>query len=195
MQRSTQPSSDCLLTHGGLMIALGTAVCATGSLMAMPIHAALGYLIAAALIGVCLVMSFLCFGARYKQAMPSRVIAAYITVGSSMVCYTTFSIIYWGWLETPVVGLFAGLLGLLWAGWFMSLAFTFPPASTQAIGLCALAAANSSFGFILASRTGFTRLTAVTAAGCYTILLGVEVYLTAVMLHRQVMRERALDRR
>ena len=126
MQRSTQPLSDCLLTHGGLMIALGTAVCATGSLMAMPIHAVLGYLVAAALIGVCLLMSFMCFGARYKRAMPSRVIAAYVTVGLLMVCYTAYSAIYWGWLETPVVGLFAGLLGLLWAGWFMSLAFTFP---------------------------------------------------------------------
>src|SRR5437660_12578393 len=169
------------------MIALGTAVCATGSLMARPIRAPLGYIVAAALIGVCLLMSYVCFGVRHKRAMPWRVIAAYIAVGSLMVCYTVFSAIYWGWLEAPVVGLFAGLLALLWAGWFVALAFTFPPASPQAIGLCALAAANSSFGFILASRTGLTRLTAVTAAGCYTILLGVEIYLTAVMLHREVM--------
>src|SRR4051812_17895572 len=134
MQRSTQPSSDCLLTHSGLMIASGTAVCATGSLMAMPIHARVGYLIAAGLIGVCLLISFLCFGTRYKRAIPSRVIAAYIAVGSLMVCYTAFSVIYWGWLETPVVGLFAGLLALLWAGWFMSLAFTFLQLPRKASG-------------------------------------------------------------
>lgn len=194
MMRSAHPSSDSLLKHSVLMIASGTAVCATGSLMAKPVRMELGYSVAGAFIAACLLIALASFGIRHKKAIPVGVLAAYIAMGALMVSYTAFSAIYLGWPETSVVGLFAGLLAMLWAAWFVTVAFNFPPRSPQGIGLCALAAANSSFGLILCTRTGLTRFSVVTAAGCYTILLGVQVYMAAVLLHRELARERAFDR-
>src|SRR3954465_5268680 len=139
------------------------------SLMVMPIHAPVGYLIAAGLIGVCLLISFFCFGTRYKRAILSRVIAAYIAVGSLMVCYTAFSVILLGLARDSCCRTLCRIAWSAVGRVVYESFFHLSPASPQGIGLCALAAANSSFGFILASRTGLTRLTAVTAAGCYTI--------------------------
>jgi drug/metabolite transporter (DMT)-like permease len=110
-----------------------------------------------------------------------------------MVCYAIFIAIQSNSLDVPVVSLLAGLLGLFWGCWYLRIAFIFHPTSPQAIGLCALAAVNSSFGMIIGTQTGLSKLASVTVSGCYTILLGVQIYITGVMFHREPTHEKVLD--
>lgn len=190
MRRSVQLDTNCLLKHGILMIALGTGVCALGSIMARPIREHAGYLFAAILLVVGLAAALLTPGLRTVGApIPRRVTAAYIAVGLLMACYVAISAFQAGSLEMPLVGLLAAFLALFWASRFITLASTFHPYSPQAIGLCTLAAANSSLGVVLATRTGLSRMGIVTMTGCYVILLGVQVYLSAVVLYREVMHK------
>lgn len=195
MPRTTRLDSDSLLKHGVLMIALGTAVSGLGSLMAKPIHEQLGYVLAAMLLAAGLLFALRTQGLWGMRGLPRRVITAYIAIGLLMVCYMAFSAIQEGSLEMPLVGLLAGLLALCWASRYLTLASSFQTYSPQAIGLCAVAAANSAFGVILATRTGLNKLGVVTMSGCYVIVLGLQVYMTAVLLHREVMRERAVEQR
>ncbi len=186
--------SDSLLKHGALMIVLGTGVCALGSLMAKPVHEQVGYVSAAVFLTAGLVIALLSPGLRSLSALPRLLANTYAAIASLMVCYLAVQGYRVGSFELPMVGLITALLALCWGFRYISLACTFPSYSPQAYGLCALAAADSSFGVILASRTGLGKLGIVTMAGCYVIALGIQVYLTAVLLHRGVARARAFER-
>ena len=195
MPPTTMLDSDSLLEHGVLMIGVGALVCASGSMMAAPVYEQLGYILAATFLGAGLLVSFLTMGFREMRALPRPVAAAYIAIGMLMVCYGIYSAMQGGSPQIPLVGLLAGLIGLNWVSRCIALASTFKAFSSQAIGRYALAAANSSLGVILATRIGTTRLGAVMMAGCYVILVGVQVYLAAVVLYREVMRENAVERK
>ncbi len=196
MTGSTNIDSSSLTKHGMAVIIIGTSVCAIGSLMARPMREELGYLLAAALTSLCVVIAFLFLGFR-KQWTPKRhLIPTYLAVGVSLIACCMISwLIQPGLIDIRVLGLLAGLLGLVWGSWYMKLAFHFQSNSFQACTMSVLAAAISSLGITLATRTGFSKHTAVTSVGCYIIVLGVQVYLTAAFLHREVVRERALERR
>jgi hypothetical protein len=193
MTRLGQVETESLLKHGMLMIALGTAVCALGSLMAQPIRRELGHLIASTAIGTYLLIALLSAGLREKQVFSQRITAAYFAVGSGMVCYAILVAIQSNSLDEPLVSLIVGLLGLFWASWYLRIAFTFSAVSPQAIGLCALAAVNSSLSVTIGTRTELSKLTSVTVSGCYTILLGVQIYITAVVFHSVLEREKVVD--
>lgn len=195
MTGSIPHKSVPLLKHGILMICLGTAVCALGSLMGKPIRAQLGYIIAGTVIAACLLVVLITLGRRETQAFPQRMATAFVAVGFLMVCSMLFSIIQSGSFDIPIVGVLACLLGLFWSSWYVSLAFKFPPSSPQAVGLCSLAAANSSFGVILATRTSYGKLSIVIASGCYIIVVGVQIYLTAALLYWELMRAKVPDQR
>lgn len=194
MTGSVSHKSVPLLRHGILLICLGTAVCALGSFMAKPFGAQLGYTFAGAAIGVCLLIVLVTLGRREMQTIPQRITGVFLAVGALMVCFVAFSAIQTGSFAIPVVGVLACLLGLFWSSWYVSFSFTFPPRSPQAIGLCSLAAANSSLGIILATRTDYGKLSMVVTAGCYMIVLGVQVYLLAAFLYRELVRAKVFDR-
>jgi hypothetical protein len=178
-----------LTKHGILIIALGTLVCALGSLMARPVHEQLGYVLAAAATAACLLIAFVSFGIRQARPVPQRLIRAYFAAGiASIVCCMAFWLIQPGNIEVRAVGILAGLLGLFWGSCYMRLAFYFQPRSFQARTLSILAAMTSCFGIIVATRTGLSKLGAVTTVGCYMIMLGVQIYLTAAFLHREAAR-------
>jgi hypothetical protein len=194
MPGSEQPDSQSLLRHGIAMICAGTVVCGLGSMMVKPAYQQAGYMITSLVIAGCLLVALRSPRFRDKRA-PSRTIAiTYTAASSAMVCYVAVSTLLSGTREVPVVGILAGLVGLFWAAWFMTLAFNFQPRSPQAIGLCALAAANSSFSLILGLRMETGKIGNVVVAGCYVIILGVQIYLTAVMLHRELILKGAFER-
>lgn len=177
------------------MIVMGTTVCAIGSLMAKPTREELGYVLAAALIAMCLLITLLSLGSRTQWVPQRRLLPTYLVGGASLiVCCIISWLIQPGLLDIRVIGILAGLLGLAWGSWHMKLAFHFQSNSFQACTISVLAAATSSFGILLATRAGSSKLTAVISVGCYMIVLGVQVYLTAAFLHREVARERALER-
>src|SRR5215472_10636547 len=134
-----------LTKHGILIISLGTLVCALGSLMARPVHEQLGYILAAGVTGVCLLVAFLSFGVRRTGPVPQRLVVAYFGAGiASIACCVTFWLIQPWSIDLRVIGILAGLLGLFWGSCYMRLAFYFQPKSIQAGTLSILAAITSS---------------------------------------------------
>ena len=196
MAGSTNIDSSSLTRHGIVMIIIGTSVCAIGSVMARPMREELGYVLAAALTSLCVVIASLSLGFG-KQWTPKRhLFPTYLAVGASLIACCMISwLIQPGLIDVRVLGLLAGVLGLVWGSWYMKLAFNFQSNSFQSCTMSVLAAAITSLGIMLATRTGFSKHTAVTLVGCYIIVLGVQVYLTAAFLHREVARERAMQRR
>ena len=194
MARSAQGNSESLLKLGVAMICAGTAVCGFGSLMAKPAFQQAGYIAAAFLIAVCLLSALLTSGFGSKNAVSRPMAFGYLAASLLIVCYTAVSAIQSSKWEIPAVGILAGLLGLFWAAWLMTLAFGFQPRTPQAVGLCALAAANSSFSLLIGTRIDAEKLGSVALAGGYLIVLGIQIYLTAILLHREIMRERAFGR-
>jgi len=175
-----------LTKHGILMIALGTLVCALGSFMARPVREQVGYILAAVLTALCLLIAFRSLGILKTRSLPQELIRVYMAGGAlSIACCVIFWLVQPGFLDIRVLGILAALLGLFWGSCYMRLAFQFSANSIQSGMFSILAATTSSLGIILATRSGFTRLAVVTADGCYMILLGVQVYLTAAYLHRQ----------
>jgi hypothetical protein len=187
--------SNALTKHGVLMIAFGTALCALGSLMAKPMGEQIGYVVAAALTALCLLTAWLSLGIRQKTAIPQRLSSVYLMGGAaSIVCSLIFWFVQSASIDLRVLGILAGLVGLLWASWYMRLAYQFQSDSIKAAILCGLAAMTSSIGIIVATRSGLSKLSSVTAVGCYLIVLGVQIYLTAAFLHREHARALVIER-
>jgi len=187
--------SNALTRHGVLMIAFGTALCALGSLMVRPVREQMGYAVAAALTALCLLTAWLSLGIRKNTTVPKRLSRVYLMGGVvSIVC----SLIYWlvqsASIDLRVVGILAGLVGLLWASWYMRLAYQFQSSTFKAAILCGLAAMTSSIGIIVATRSGLSKLSSVTAVGCYLIVLGAQIYMTAAFLHREHLRALVIER-
>jgi hypothetical protein len=175
-----------LTKHGVLMIALGTLVCGLGSFMARPVREQVGYILAAVLTAICLLIAFRSLGILKTRSLSQGLIRIYLAGGVlSIACCVIFWLVQPGFLDIRVLGILAALLGLFWASCYMRLAFHFSANSIQSGMFSILAATTTSLGIILATRSGLTKLAVVTADGCYMILLGVQVYLTAAFLHRQ----------
>lgn len=183
-----------LTKHGVLMIALGTLVCALGSLMARPVREQLGYILAGIITIACLLIAYRSLGLR-ARTMPQGLMRIYLAGGIlSIACCMVFWLVQPGAPDIRVLGVIAALLGLFWGSCYMRLAFHYSANPIQSGAFSILAATTSSLGIILASRSGLSKLGVVTADGCYMIMLGVQVYLTAAFLHREVARTQALER-
>jgi hypothetical protein len=193
MENILKSGSPSLAKHGVLMIGFGTGLCALGSLMAKPANEQLGYVLAAALTVLCLLIS-ISLGLRGNETMPQRLTVAYLMAGaSSIACCLILWLIQSAAVDLRILGILAGILGLLWGSWYLRLAFHFQSNSIKAFILCSLAATTSSFGIIIATRSGLSKLAIVTLVGCYMIVLGVQVYLTAAFLHLEYARARVLE--
>jgi hypothetical protein len=195
MTRLLNTDSNSLTRHGVAIIIIGTTVCALGSVMSRPAREDLGYVLAVALTAMCLLITLLSLGSRHQWMPQRRLVPAYLAGGASLIaCYIISWLIQPGLIDIRLIGVLAGLLGLVWGSWYMKLAFHFQSNSFQAGTMSVLAVATSSLGIVLAIRAGSSKITAVVSVGCYMIILGAQVYLTAAYLQRELMRERALER-
>jgi hypothetical protein len=186
--------SHSLSNHGVLMISLGTALCALGSLMARPIREQLGYVLAEVLTALFLLIVCVSLGIQENRTIPRRLMSIYLLAGaSSIVCCLTFWLLQSASMDIRLLGILAGLHGLLWGWWYMRAAFRFQSNPIKALVLCVLAATTSSCGIILATRSGLSKLSTVTAVGCYMIILGIQIFITAAFLHYEQARVRVID--
>lgn len=195
MANMLKAGSHELTNHGVLMIGLGTALCALGSLMAKPMREEIGYVLAAALTALSLLTGWAAFGIRQNRTVPRNLSIVYLLGGAvSIVCSLIFWLVQSASIDLRVVSILAGLVGLFWASWYMRLAYQFQSSSIKAVALCGLAATTSSIGIIIATRPGLSKLSSVIAVGCYLIVLGVQIYLTSAFLHREHARALVIGR-
>jgi hypothetical protein len=182
-------NSNSLTRKGVLLIGLGTTMCALGSVMAKPMNEQLGYVLAEALTAVCLLIVCISIGTRKNAIAPQSPLSIYAMAGAAtIVCCLIFWLIQSPSADLRLLGILAGLHGLVWGAWYLRLAFQFQPNSMKQVMLVATAATTSSLGIILATRPGLTKLGSVTAVGCYMILLGMQLYLTSAFLYREYAR-------
>src|SRR5579863_8835795 len=139
-----------LTKHGVLMIALGTLVCALGSLMARPVREQAGYVLAAVLTATCLLIAFWSLGILQTRTMPQRLIRIYVAGGIlSIACCMIFWLVQPGSFDIRILGILAALLGLFWGSCYMRLAYYFNANFMQSGMFSILAATTSSLGIIL----------------------------------------------
>lgn len=181
--------SRFLLKHGILMIALGTAICALGSLMVKPADQPFGYVAGLALIVGYVLAAMLPHGFHKLRALSHRIALSYIAAGFALVCYVAFGALRTGSLDVRIIGLLTGLLGLFWSAWYLMLAFRFQRRALWAVGLTALAAVNSSLSFMLANLWSQNRLGVISLCGIFILVAGVQLYLVAMLLYREFMAE------
>jgi uncharacterized membrane protein HdeD (DUF308 family) len=189
MAAMPETKSKSLTKNGVLMIGLGTTLCAMGSLMAKPMNEQLGYLLAEVLTALCLLLVFASVGIRENNALPQRLSAVYLAASvASIVCCLVFWLIQSASADLRLLGILAGLHGLVWGAWYLRLAFQFRSNSVKQLMLVATAATTSSLGMILATQPALSKLGSVTVVGCYMIVLGVQLYLTSAFLYREYAR-------
>jgi len=195
MAAALESKSKSLTKNGVLMIGLGTVLCALGSLMAKPMNEQLGYLLAEVLTALCLLLVCVSVEVRANKALPQRLSAIYLAAGAaSIVCCLVVWLIQSATADLRLLGILAGLHGLVWGAWYLRLAFQFQSNSIKQLTLVATAATTSSLGIILATRPGLSKLGSVTAVGCYMIVLGMQLYLTSAFLYREYARATVLSR-
>ena len=133
MAAALESKSKSLTKNGVLMIGLGTTLCALGSLMARPMNEQLGYLLAEVLTALCLLLVCASVGIRENNPLPQRLSAVYLAAGAaSIVCCLIFWLVQSASADLRLLGILAGLHGLVWGAWYLRLAFQFQSNSDQA---------------------------------------------------------------
>jgi hypothetical protein len=161
--------------------------------MTRPAGEELGYLLAEVFTGFCLLGASVFLGVMRAKTESPRNAAIYLFAW-------TASIVLWFvcWLFQPATQDFplllslAGLHGLFWGLWCVGLALNFRSLKVRAFILCTSGGVTCSLGIILATRSGISRLSAVTAAACYLLFLGTQTIFTAVLLHREFEKHKVL---
>lgn len=195
MSNMWKGGSPSLIAYGVLTLCLGMLLSAIGTFMTNPMREELGYLLCEVFTGLCLVIAGTFLGVMRARAQTTRNVAIYLLAW-------TASIICWFvcWILQPSTDDFllllslAGLHGLFWGLWCVGLAVEFRSHKARAAVLCLFGGITCSLGIILATRSEINKLDAVTAAACFMLFLGTQTLFTAVLLHRQFEKQRALVR-
>jgi hypothetical protein len=195
MLNASKVGSPSLVAYGVLTICLGMALSASGTFMTNPMREELGYLLAEVFTGLCLVIASVFVGVMRARIHSTRNVAIYLLAWTfSVACWFVCWIIQPSTEDFPLLLSLAGLHGLFWGLWCVGLAMDFRSLRSRAAILCLFGGTTCSVGIILATRSGIGRLSAVTAASCYMLFLGIQTLVTAALLHRQFDRQRIFVR-
>lgn len=184
-----------LLAQGALMLCLGMALSALGSVMANPTFDELGYAIAVVLTSLSLLITSAYLVLLASRSRLHRPIAIYLLAGAlCIVCWLSFWLIQSVPFDPPLLlALLAGLHGLILGLWYLRLAFHFQVYPRKAASLCVLAATTSFLGIVLATQPQLSKLGAVTAFACYAMFIGAQILLTTGYLYRECATEDELQ--
>ena len=174
-----------LTGQGSLLLCIGMALFAAGSIMANPAFEESGYTTAAILTALCLLAfavdyAMLLTGERARGLFKINVLAAAIAISSWLI----FWIIESAPLELRLLNLLAGSQNVLLSLYYMRLAFHLKAQKRKAILLCTLAATATFLGILLATQFQLSRLSAVTEVALNNIFVGAQALLTSVYLYR-----------
>jgi hypothetical protein len=192
---SSKVTSPSLVAYGVLTICLGMALSASGTFMNDPIREELGYLLAEVFTGLCLVIASVFVGVMRTRIQSPRNVAIYLLAWTaSVACWFVCWILQPSTEDFSLLLSLTGLHGLFWGLWCVGLAMDFSSLRSRAAILCLFGGTTCSLGIIIATRTGIGRLSAVTAASCFMLFLGIQTLATAALLHRQFEQKRVLVR-
>jgi len=195
MLNTSKVGNPSLVTYGVLTICLGMALSASGTFMTNPMREELGYLLAEVFTGLCLVIASVFVGVLRARIHSTRNVAIYLLAWTfSVVCWFVCWILQSSTEDFSLLLSLAGLHGLFWGLWCVGLAMDFRSLRSRAAILCLFGGTTCSIGIILATRSGVGKLSAVTAASCYMLFLGIQTLITAGLLHRQFEKKGELVR-
>ena len=193
MSNLSKAGSPSLIAYGVLTVCLGMILSVCGTFMSNPMRDELGYLLAEVFTGFCLLIASVFLGVMRAQTESTRNVATYLLAWTaSTVCWFVCWLFQPSTEDFPLLLSLTGLHGLFWGLWCVGLALDFRSLKARALVLCAFGGTTCSLGIILATRSGISRLGAVTAAACYMLFLGTQTLLTAVLLHRQFEKKKVL---
>lgn len=195
MAKTLKVGRHFLLGQGVLMLCLGMALSALGSVMANPTLEGPGYAIAIVLTSLFLVIPGAYLVLLANRGRFHRPITTYLLAAAfSFVCWLSFWLIQSAPFDPPLLlVMLAGLHGLVWGLWYLRLAFHFKVYKRKAALLCVLGATTSFLGIVFATQPQLSRLGAVTAFACYAMFIGVQVLLTTGYLYRECAAEEQLQ--
>lgn len=191
METKRNAGSHSLTGHGLLMLCLGMALSALGTIMTNPTHAELAYGVATALTSLCLVAAAIYLAVLVNRTVSRHSIAIYaLALSSAIACWAAFWLMQARSTDLNLLAMIAGLHGLFWGLWYVRLAFHFQSYAGKAVVLCTLAAITSGIGIVLGTWSELSRLSAVTSVACYMSILGIQILLTSLFLHRECEAEK-----
>ena len=186
MQDFTNSHNRSLLLHGVLMIAVGTSACALASTMTKPDCQKIGYLLASSLIAGYLLVIAVYLGLRKLPPVPRTVAMPHMAAVVGLTCFAVYSTLASGPADIHIVWLLAAFIGLFWAAWDVTLAVRFSSRRLQGLGFASIAAANSALSVMLVTGPSSNPVSAVSASGAFLIVVGVQVYISSALLHREL---------
>ena len=188
MQRVSRPY---LMGHGLLMLGLGMALFFISSAMTNPVHDESGYTAATVVMSFILLIAVTDRVILLKNQGKRRMARVQILVGSLTIAgWSAFWLIQAAPVELRFLLVLAGMQGVFWGLWYLDLAFRLSAHKRKAIPLSILAATTPALGIVLATQPEVTRLSAVTAVSCFTIVIGVQTLFTVVFLNRHFEEEK-----
>ena len=161
--------------------------------MTNPMKEELGYLLAEVFTGFCLLIASVSLGVMRARTESTRNVAVYLLAWTaSIVCWFVCWLLQPSSEDFPLLLSLAGLHGLFWGLWCVALALNLRASAARAVVLCVFGGTTCSLGIILATRSGISRLSAVTAAACYLLFLGTQTLFAAAVVHRGFEKKKVL---
>lgn len=191
MSSAWKTSSFSLVAYGVVVVCLGMILSVCGTFMTHPMGEELGYVLAEAFTGFCLFGASVFMGViRAKTESTHNVVVYLLAWTASIVLWLVCWLFQPSTQDFPLLLSLAGLHGLFWGLWCVGLALNFRSLKARAFILCSIGGITCSLGIILATRSGISRLSAVTAAACYMLFVGAQAIFAAVLLHRDFERRK-----
>jgi hypothetical protein len=173
--------------HGALVLCAGLVECVLASLMASPGFAVFGYTAAAILFSLCLLLPAIYLAASvYDERLLFPVANYFLVSVVSIASWLAFWLVRSAPTNLRYLSILAGMHGLLWALWYVRLAFHLKEIPRKAAFLCILAGTSAFLGIVLSTQSQPTQLGAVTAITYYTMFIGIQLLLSAMYLYREL---------
>ncbi len=187
MKQKCSMGSRSVMGHGIFMLSLGMVLCSLGSWMSSLKGNALGYALAVVVTATGLLIPGVLLSAEGLQKRlgirPGKFY--FLTALVSLACGGILWVVPSSYdLDTRVLTLLAGGVGVFWGLWFVRLAFHVQRHPGKAGVLCILGGGITFLGILIALQPDLSSLTAVTTVACYLLWIGAQILLVVPLLFR-----------
>lgn len=181
-----------LIAYGVLSIVLAMALCLAGLVMTNPTFEDLGYVVSATFTLICLLTcGVFAFVMRSRAGKPRHFTACVAALSVSSLCWIFRWILHPIAVSDHTLMVSIGMHGLFWGVWCLALALELEVLCARSIALALIGAFACSGGIVLGTHSDGSKISAVTAGGCYMLCVGIQVLFVWFLLHRAHARQAA----